>query len=274
MYIEEIDAIIETIPLKPIENRTLNIKPQILFKGKTVCQQLKKEGIKSFSFRSSLYASSLYTQRVNKGSKIVPFVNLSDLVVNLRKLVENERGHVYFNVYWDRLDSLQHKYGVNSEEKEVEISALSYLLLKNFVRKLSKDAAKETLLVIVADHGQIKITSKTIYLNYHKRLIENLRVGGRMKRILPVGGMRDVFLFVKADRVEKTKEILEEKLRGKAKIVESKVAVKHELFGVSRIRKKLYNRVDDIIILPYNNYTVWYEYEKKKSPNFTVSTEV
>ena len=48
----------------------------------------------------------------------------------------------------------------------------------------------------------------------------------------------------------------------------TKDAIKTGLFGIGKPDKKFYDRVGDLLILPYNNHTVWYEHVKGKKIRF------
>ena len=75
LYLKEIDQIIETLPFTPLGGKQpdkllkLGVNPKILFRGKTIHQELKKVGISSFSFVSKNYADSSYSKLIYKGSK-------------------------------------------------------------------------------------------------------------------------------------------------------------------------------------------------------------
>jgi predicted AlkP superfamily pyrophosphatase or phosphodiesterase len=270
LYFREIDMAIITLQFTPLNGKNkdllleMGIDPKILYKGNTIYQTLKKAGIKSFAFNNAIYANNAYSKLIQKGSVILPFINLSDLVVRLRKSLETEKGKAYFFVYISDADAIQHKYGVYSEEHTTQLSEISYLLKKEFLEKLQKNVAEETLFIITADHGQINASPKeTIYLNKYRRLIKTFQKGKKAP-IPPTGGPRDVFLHIKEDKLEKVEAFLSTKLKGKAKIIKTEEAIKVGLFGINKPKKEFYERAGNLMILPYKNYTMWYEHIKGK----------
>lgn len=270
VYFKEIDMIINTLPFKPLGERCndrlleMGVNPKILYNGKTIYQALKREGIKSFSFIDETYAYSSYSKLVHKGSKIIPFVNSSDLVVSLRKCLEKESEPAYFYVYIGDMDSIEHKYGPNTDECYAELSVLSYLLKKELLEKIDRKVAKEIIFLVTTDHGQLNVSPrKTIYLNKYKKLVSSFQ-RNKKKVILPTGSPRDVFLYIKQNKLEETYEYLSDKLKEKAKIMKIEQAIKIGLFGLGNPIKEFYERVGNLLILPYDNQSIWYEHIKGK----------
>ncbi|MEM5879056.1 MAG: hypothetical protein QXU74_01005 [Candidatus Aenigmatarchaeota archaeon] len=55
-----------------------------------------------------------------------------------------------------------------------------------------------------------------------------------------------------------------EKEKKKAKVIKTKEAIEMELFGKGKPRKEFYDRAGNLLVLPYKNYTIWYEHIKGK----------
>lgn len=275
VYFKEIDMIIETIPFRALgdDKRDTLIEeganPEILFKGKTIYQSLNKRKINSFKFVKRDYAYSAYSKLLSNGSKLLPFENYSNLVIQLRKELEEQKSPAYFYVYIDDLDSVAHDYGPHSDEYLAELSIISKFLKKELVEKIKKKIAKETTIIITADHGQLNVSpEKTIYLNKIRKLVNNFRKSKSMGRVAPTGSPRDVFLHIKQNKVEETIDLLSERLKEKAKIMKTKEAIDLGLFGIGKIRKEFVDRVGNLLVLPYDNNLVWYEHIKGKKVEF------
>ncbi len=267
VYFKELDMILHTLPFKPVDpkfNEELvksKFGPEILFDGRTVYQILKKEGIKSFVLSPADTANSAYSKLVYKGSTMIPYLSASDLVVNLRELLEKTKGPTYVYVYWAGLDSVEHKYGPHTGQQLAELSILGYALQKEFVNKIKKKIAEETTLLVTSDHGQLNVKPKnTIYLNKFSKLVKNLRRGKKGRPILPSGSPRDVFLHIKQDKLSETIIFLRTRLRDKADILETRTALAQGLFGIGEPSKKFLDRIGDLLIIPHEKRTIWYEH--------------
>lgn len=69
-------------------------------------------------------------------------------------------------------------------------------------------------------------------------------------------------MHIKDGKLKETKEFLESKLVGIAEIVESKEAIRRGLFGLGRSTDRFIERIGNLMILPYDNHTIWYEHIK------------
>jgi hypothetical protein len=242
----------------------------LLFKGKTIHNTLKQEGINSFTHITASNAFNACSNLVFQGSKIMPAVKSSDSIVRLRKNLEENTGKsAYFFVHIDTLDTISHEYGPESYEYYAELSLITYLLNKELVQKIDPKTAKETLLLVTADHGGVKVNPKeTTYLNCLPKTILNLQVGKNRKPILPIGSPREVFLHIKEEKLVETKEWLSQKIGNKAQIIETKEAVEKGLFGLGVASRHVFERTGNLMILPYGNETVWFENSEDRKTIF------
>ena len=233
----------------------------LLLHDKNIHNALKQNGISTFTHVNASNAFNVLSQLIFHGSKIIPSVKSSDTVVRLRKnLEENSGKSAYFFVHLDTLDTIAHEYGPDSYEYSAELSSITYLLNRELVQKLETKTAKETLLLLTADHGGLNIDPRnTTYLNCLPKALLNLQVGKNQKTIMPIGGPRELFLHIKEGKLVETKEWLVQKIGNKAQIIETKEAAEKGLFGLGIPNKEIFERTGNLMILPYGNETVWYE---------------
>ena len=76
---------------------------------------------------------------------------------------------------------------------------------------------------------------------------------------MPIGSPREVFLHIKEEKLDETKEYLQRKIGDKAQIIETKEAAKKGLFGLGLACRDFLERTGNLMILPYGNQTVWFE---------------
>ena len=233
----------------------------LLLHDKNIHNTLKQNGINTFTHVNVSNAFNILSKLIFHGSKIIPSVKSSDTVVRLRKnLEENSGKSAYFFVHLDTLDTISHEYGPDSYEYSAELSTITYLLNRELVQKLEPKTAKETLLLVTADHGGLSVNPRdTIYLNCLPKAILNLQVGKNQKAIMPIGGPRELFLHIKEEKLVETKEWLVQRIGNKAQIIETKEAAEKGLFGLGIPDKEVFERTGNLMILPYGNETVWYE---------------
>ena len=271
VYMQELGSVIVTLPFTRVGDSgrdTLvgEFDPKALFDGRTIFQRLKKEGVNCVSLTSRSLAYTAYSKTSRVGSDTVPYTTASDLTVSLRRLVEASRGRNFFYAYWSYVDTIEHIYGPNTEEAEVEGSLISHAFQEGFLSKLSREAAKKTLVLVTADHGQLKVVpEKTLYMNRFGRLIKNLDRTQTGQLVPPWGSARDSYLRVKEDLLDETERYLERKLAGVATVLRTDEAIDQGLFGINKPTRKFRRRVGNLMVLPHGANTVWYRYRKGDS---------
>jgi Type I phosphodiesterase / nucleotide pyrophosphatase len=271
VYFDELDTIAASLPFTPLGAHgrdTLlkaGVKPSLLFRGKTIYQALAKARVPSFTFIRNVYAHSAYSSVVHKGSVTVPFINSSDLLVNLRQTIAGVSGPAYFFVYWDAVDAIAHTYGPHTEQYHAELAAFSYVLQRELIESIPGPAAADIVLMVTADHGHINVVPRqTLYLNRMAGLVDRLEVSQAGRRILPWGSPRDVFLRVQEERLPEIAAWLTKRLAGNATVMTSAEALQQQLFGTGKLHKRFKHRVGNLLILPKHDHLIWFEHLKGK----------
>ena len=230
----------------------------LLLKGKTIHGTLSENGISAFTYMNISNAFNACSKIISQGSTIVPALKTSDLIVGLRKNLEANKGKkAYFFVHLDTLDTIAHEYGPNSYQYYAELSSITYLLNKELVHKLDCETAKETLLLLTADHGGIKTNLEgTVYL---PKEALHLQTGKDLKPILPTGSPREIFLHIKEKKLAETKQWLLKKIGDKAQVIETQQAAENGLFGIGCISEGFFERTGNLLVLPFGNETIWFD---------------
>lgn len=266
LYMEEVDGIVVTLPFHlygDSRNNSLTkigVSPEILFSGESLHTRLHNRGMKTHSILHHSYAESPYSKISQKHSDIVEYVDASDMVVQLRERLKNNRSSAYFYVYYDILDQMCHRYGPHSDAHRASINGLMHLLKTELLDKADRRAAEKTVLIVTADHGHVRMDSNTtIYLNQCPDLDDAFAVSPVSgKPILPWGSPRDVFMKVKEDRVDETIASLHRFLDGRAAVLKSQEEADNGLFGIGTEHAQFRSRIGNILIVPYEDETVWY----------------
>ncbi len=235
--------------------------PHLMYSGKNIQQKLQEEGIKTYTHMNQSNASLACTKLVFEDSTVISAYKNSDAIVKLRKNIEQTRDGAYFFMHLETLDTISHEYGPESQEYNAELQAISFLLQKEFIEKLSPQAAQETLLLLTADHGGVQVApEETTYLSLNSEPITNAEIGVHRKKIMPTGSPRDIFLHVKEQKLQETKEALTKSIGKKAQILETQDALDAGLFGVGKPNPDFLNRTGNLLVMPYGRETLWFEH--------------
>ena len=265
VYFKEIESTLQTVPFTTMDGQPSDADPKMLYSGNTFYETLADSHIKSYSFLHRSIVKSKYSAIMTRGSTNVSYVRPSDAVINLRKALQDEKNTAYFYFYLDAIDQVEHKYGPNTEESKAEIDAFSYVLENQLLKRINHKTAEETLVLITADHGQTFTDPKdTIYLDRDKTITEMFERNSKNEVIPPTGSARDVFLHIKADKLDKAHAYLSKKLKDDALVMTSDEALRKGLFGRGAQKREFYDRIGNLLVLPYKNKTVWYEIAPSK----------
>lgn len=239
-----------------------DVKPEDIYPRQSIYKKLVKHGVRSYAFQDKEYAASPYTDAVFDGSQRYGFVTLADGLVNMARAVIEEPAKAYYYFYFDKVDSLSHLYGPGSKEVKAELEAF-LLALEGIFWDNVKDKVDHTLFILTADHGQAAINpDECVYLNLAFPEIEKLIKRSKSGRYLePAGSCRDMFLYVKDDRLDDALHFLEDRLRDRAVVVKTRELVEDGYFGERFISEALAGRLGNLVILPLEGQCVWW-YEK------------
>jgi len=271
VWLDEVGSVVVTLPFARVGERgrdTLEgeLNPRALFDGRTIFQKLKEEGVGCTALTSRSLAYTSYSRVSREGSAVVPYSTASDLTVSLRRLVEEARGPNLFYAYWSYVDTIEHTYGPETDEAEVEASLISHALMEGFLSKLDREAAKRTLILMTADHGQIQVEpEETLYVNRFIKLVRALARSSAGERIPPWGSARDVDFRVEEGKLDAVRGYLQEKLAGVASVMTTDEAMEQGLFGIGEPSLKFRRRVGNLMVLPHDRNLVWYRYSRGDS---------
>lgn len=273
IYFRELDAILESLPFKPIFEKDLdsvkNAPAEILFDQTTIYEYLAKVGVSSYVVMPEPLDKSFYNIQANRGATVLSYSAYSNLMVVLKKLLKEKKGKVYIYVYIASIDTAEHVFGPWSNETETEISLLSNLLENEFIKKLDKDISSKIALFISSDHGQVSTNpEKTFYLNTITGFDELLEQSPNGKPIFPTGNVRDVFLHIKSEKVNKAIILLKSSLPDDTKILKIEDCIKQDFFGNGKKHPEFISRVGNLLILPGGEDTVWYRYSPTRDYQF------
>jgi len=268
LYMRELDEIITTLPFmsmrkdaQPDELAGRGVDASILFDGTSLHTRLKNNGIASHVVLRDSYAQSAYSKVSQAGADVISYSSSSDMMVLLRNKLASVQGKAYFYVYWDAVDHMCHVHEPHSECYLAELNSFTHMLQTEFLDKVDCKTAEETVLLVTADHGHVPMyPDQTIYLNDIPELEEMLAVSLAGKTIYPYGSPRDVFLQVKEDRLDDALELLSKQLSGKATVQKSQEEADKGLFGIGNEHPEFRHRIGNVLILPHENQTVWYQH--------------
>ena len=200
-----------------------------------------------------------------KGASVFPYKQVSDALARLSHLLQAQNtSPAYYFLYFDTIDLVGHIHGPNSKEFEQMVNTF-FTTVERSLFALLQGKRGDTLFLMTADHGQVEVDgSQTVYLNQHIPGIEGyLRTNRHGRPLVPAGSARDMFLYVRQERLDEAIALLQRHLEGRAEVYRTEELVTQGFFGREPPSSTFLARVGNVVILPYQGETVWwYEYGK------------
>jgi len=236
--------------------RANGILPERILPEGAFHERLETSGVLGAYFCPSDFIDSSYNQRLCEHMTALPYKGLRSGLDSLVELVNQISTPSYISFYYPGIDSVGHDFGPSSKEtiKEFDefLSALEAFLVK------LRTTAKDTLVIITADHGQIDVDpTETIYLDERvpglsKYLLQNKK--GRL--LVPCGGERDLFLHVMPECLDLAHEKVSLELKDEALVFKTKDFIEAGFFGMYPCEEVFLKNVGNLLVLPLLNQAV------------------
>ena len=243
--------------------KSTGIHPSLIYPRGMFYPELKTMGVKPYVFGIREYTPSTYSNAVMDGAELRAFKTLSEALINVGLLLEQQTQPAYVYLYFDRIDMLGHEYGPGAPQTEAEIETFLLMMEYYFERVLK---GKRILFLMTADHGQTEIDPRTtIFLNTNVQFagVERfLKTNRKGQLLVPAGSPRDMFLYIKDDLLEEAHSFLAPRFEGRADVVKTDLLIENGYFG-PEVSSRFRERVGNLVLLPYRYESVWW-YEKGK----------
>jgi len=260
MWLKEYSVVANTILHAPMTFKNdvgglkrAGFKPKEFLQKRTLGRHLADHGVGSYAFQhQSIFRSGL-SQMFFEEVETRSFHTHTDMWINMRRFLESNLGErMYVWVYWGQVDHFSHLYGPDDERAIEEFVNLSTSFERLFMERLSSATRRDSLLILVADHGQISTPKDPIYeLRNHPGLEQCLH-------ILPTCENRQMNLFVRPGMVEPVKEYFQQTWPGKFITLDPIKAVNAGLFGPGEPHPRLYDRLGDMLVVSRENSYLWW----------------
>lgn len=150
------------------------------------------------------------------------------------------------------MDYLSHNYGPEDERTIGELANFSRSFKVLFLDRLKPEIRRNTLLILMADHGQIKTQPDPHYdLRNHPNLVRRLHM-------MPTGENRLAYLFLRPGQGEAAREYIERTWPGQFSFLDPIYAVESGLFGPGKLHSRLYDRLGDLIVVSKSEAFLWW----------------
>ena len=257
MYLREMGMAANAIMFCPMWTRQSDLlvdwglDPEALVTVPTLASHLAGAGISTSAVLSAHFIRTGFTRMLYRGvSEMRGHHHASDLWVHLRHLLAETRGaRAMITAYWSGLDTLGHAYGHDTDLWRAEFRAVSRLLSSEFLASLPAQDRKGTLLLLTADHGQIRIPPEEVL-----RASEDPDLSRHL--LVPVvGESRAAFLYPRPGRAPAIRDHLAAAYPDWFTVLDSAAALEAGLMG-KPVCDEAYSRAGELLVLPRGSHAL------------------
>ncbi len=245
LYLRETSAITNMIRLSVLGNPKgdsavgAGIDPETFLTGPFLAERLRRLGVETHTLLARQIAGSgLSNLLYSRSDKLHSVTNLSDMLVEARRIVQRARGKVFASLYWAETDAIAHVHGPWTEEFTAELRAVDSALGRELEGKV-----EGSVMIVSSDHGFVPM-EKSDY-----RSVVDLPELGRDLLLPPVGEPRASYLFVRQGRKEAVAEAVARRLAGDFLCLDSLAALEGGLFGRGKVHPAVADRVGDLVLV-------------------------
>ena len=260
MWLREYGVVANMIKFSPM---AAGDTPELLFEAgfdpakylavPTLGQHLAAAGIPVHAFVQFHITESGLSKMHLAGAKVHGFYSPADLWVNLREHLQATAGQRQLCwTYWPMVDTLSHYYGPVTSRVEHETAAFARTMAEAFLEPLSPAARAGTLMVVLADHGQVLTPNREEYNLKHNPAFTDLL------HILPNGEHRASFLHCRPGQVEAARHYVERTWPGCFAVEDQATVMASGLLGESLDRRTA-SRLGELLVLSRDSAYLWWE---------------
>ena len=234
--------------------------PAILPSGQ-VSRALAAQGVRSYLVQPREFFNSTYSAQMGASARMIPYLTLAEGLATITQTLRNVTDPTWVVGYFGMFDALCHLYGPNAAQSDAELEAILTLIERWLVRDLL-GKLDDTLLMIIADHGQIETDpTRILYLDQTSafaRLRPLLRTNQRGEFLAPAGSCRDFFVHAQAEHLDEAQAVLTGIVRERAEVRRVDAMIEQGYFGPDGVSAQFQSRVGNLVVLPFAGESVYW----------------
>ena len=256
-YVEELGGYVQALPFAdhdrtPLGEVRVNPDATALIDERTIYERLNASSV---LIQPEGIGDNPYDMQVNSGAELRSYDNAAQAAYRVREQLERADGPTYCYCYLPNVDTLSHAAGVAHEETDAQLGSICNSIEREVVEKLDPAIAERTLLLLIADHGEIDTIPE-------KRIdVDTLDVDTHLQRdewgepIPIVGGPRNLQFHAREGHRERLRSELETNLEALDPLILNRdQIIDGELFGNREPSERFEQRCPDLLVVPREGF--------------------
>lgn len=233
---------------------------QLYPQGK-MAEKLDRQGVASYIFQPGAFFESTFSRQMGHAAHRIPTITPAEGMATISELLPRLLRPAWIVNYLDSFDSVCHIHGPHTPQSDAELETLLSIIERWLTRNLL-GSLKNSLVMIIADHGQVRINPKnTLYLDQmpaFAQLKPLLRTSRRGDILAPAGSCRDFFVYAKEESIAEAEAVLAAMVGSRGEVRRAVHLVEQGCFGPPPISKALQDRLGNLVVLPFEGESVFW----------------
>jgi predicted AlkP superfamily pyrophosphatase or phosphodiesterase len=148
------DTVYETLPYAAKDDGDIAVGPDELFDGDPIYDRLEEAGVDAHVVEPD-YGTG-YDDGALVGATTHHYERTPDFALSIRDVLQSADAPSYTYAYYPVVDEVAHEHGPDDERYGMQVAAVCDALERAFAT-LDEEVREETVVCLVADHGQVPI---------------------------------------------------------------------------------------------------------------------
>ncbi len=250
LYLQEEGAVVDMLKFAPAaapySGEIKSIDPVSFLAVPTIYQRLAAAGVAPIIVNYGQFRETALTRIMHAGATYHIFVTSSDLCINMRELAERADGPTFICGYWEKVDTVAHIYGSQSDAVAAEVAQFDFILGRELLDKLER---QDVALLISADHGQITTPPERVILaNADHELMA-------MLALPPAGDSRTIYLYAQAGKAGTLLDYARHRYGDVATVLTRTQFIAAGLLG-GPVADRYLSRIGDVVLLMHDTWRI------------------
>jgi hypothetical protein len=226
-----------------------------------VSRALAAQGVRSYLVQPREFFNSTYSTQMGDSARMIPYLTLPEGLATITQTLRNVTDPTWVVGYFGMFDAICHLYGPNAAQSDADLDA-TLTVIERWLERDLLGKFDDTLLMIIADHGQVETDpTRILYLDQTPafgKLRPLLRTNRRGEFLAPAGSCRDFFVHVQEEHLDEAQAALTGIVRGRAEVRRVDAMIEQGYFGPDGVSAQFQARVGNLVVLSFAGESVYW----------------
>ncbi len=233
LYLRQRDAMVDA-----------GFEPEKYLAAPGIAEQFAAAGVPTVDLKGREIVHSALSKMHGRGvQEKIGIISFPEMMWQIKNQLETKSGPLVNVAYWPNIDTLSHLHGPDHPAVKAELLSCLNEIENTLIHGLSPAAREKTVVLLVADHGQVNLDSKK-----HIRLIDYPEIHKRLI-LTGAGGNRVPYWYAQHEEHAAVQELIQAQLGDRVVSLTREDMLKNGLYGEAPFMDAFPRRLGDINLL-------------------------